>query len=199
MSSSLWSLPLLSFSVHEERKDMNGEHQVTSRSAPLGRLAKGVGGGEPIGEAVECPRVGPVVALRELHELRPREVRVQPSAAEVPRRWPDGAVLPGAHEESQRLPLSIEMKERQQVTYHEGVTNVDHQSVANRPDRPPLVGGEDLEALHLVLLKDGQRGGIAVRPGAERQLRLLTWRIVVASHYGATVLEEVSVMASLHS
>lgn len=105
MSSSPSSLPLLSCAVHEEGKDMNGEHQETSGSAPLGGLAKGVRGGEPIGEAVECPRVRPVVALRELHELRPREVRVQPRAAELPRRRPDHAVLRGAEEEGQRLSL----------------------------------------------------------------------------------------------
>jgi hypothetical protein len=74
----------------------------------LGRgVAVGAGrrsGGEPAREGVEGARVGAVVALREAHEVGPREVRVAARRGHGGRRA-HHAVLARAQEEGQRPPL----------------------------------------------------------------------------------------------
>jgi hypothetical protein len=90
---------------------MDGDLAFRS-SAAVGRrlLGRGVAvgggrrGGEPAREGVEGARVGAVVALREAHEVGPREVRVAARHGHGGRRA-HHAVLARAQEEGQRPPL----------------------------------------------------------------------------------------------
>ena len=86
------------------------------------------------------------------------------------------------------------------TTYRECVPDVDDERAGPRPHGAPLAVDEHLEPVDgAVLQQEGERRGVAVRPRAQRPLRLRARRVVVAPHDGAAVGEDVPVAAPSHA
>lgn len=49
------------------------------------------------------------------------------------------------------------------ITYHKSVTDIDDESLGIRKNGSPLIVNEDLKAIDMVLVKDGQRAWITMR------------------------------------
>lgn len=84
------------------------------------------------------------------------------------------------------------------MTYCKSVSKIDNQRAMPRHDGLPFVVGVDLETANLILMEDCESRWIAVGPRAEGQPWLLAWRVEVASHYGATIFEEVFEVGWIH-
>lgn len=56
----------------------------------------------------------------------------------------------------------------------------------------PCLIRKHMETCNLILMKDGEGGGIAVGPSAESKVRVVAWRIVVQSHHRIILFEKLS-------
>jgi hypothetical protein len=155
---------------------------------------------DPVGEDLERPHVRPVVPLREVQQCPPREVRVRPGLAGVEQllRRAHHPVHLRAEEEGERLArhAAVDHGAVQAAPVaavgerHEGVADVDDEGGGVRADGEPAAVGEDLEAADVVLVEDGEGGGVAMGAGAQRLQGTLARRVVVEPHDGVVVLEE---------
>jgi hypothetical protein len=155
---------------------------------------------DPVGEDLERPHVRPVVPLREVQQRPPREVRVRPgllAGVEQLLRRAHHPVHLRAEEEGERLArhAAVDHGAVQAAPVaavgerHEGVADVDDEGGGMRADGEPAAVGEDLEAADVVLVEDGEGGGVAMGSGAQRLQGTLARRVVVEPHDGVVVLE----------
>jgi hypothetical protein len=145
----------------------------------------------------------------EVQQRPPREIRVLPRAVgvhQLPRR-PHHLVHLRAEEEGQRAARhaavddgAVEAAPVAAVgERHEGVSDVDDEGAGVGADGEPAAGGEDLQAADVVLVEDGERGGVAMRAGAERLVGTLAGRVVVEAHDGVVPLEESPEVGAPHA
>lgn len=64
-------------------------------------------------------------------------------------------------------------------TYRESVANVDDESLGIRGNGVPFLVDENLEAMDMILMKDGQGSWVAVRPSSKSLIWGLAWWVVV--------------------
>jgi len=64
-------------------------------------------------------------------------------------------------------------------TYRESVANVDDESLGIRGNGVPLLVDENLEAMDMILMKDGQGSWVTVRPSSKSLIWGLAWWVVV--------------------
>uniref|UniRef100_A0A804M7N3 Uncharacterized protein n=1 Tax=Zea mays TaxID=4577 RepID=A0A804M7N3_MAIZE len=168
-------------------------------------------GAEPVGEGLERPHVRPVVPHGEVQQRPPREVRVRPRVGVVHQLLgrPDHLVHLRAQEEGERAAChpavddgAVEAAPVAPVgERHEGVADVDDEGARAGPDGAPRERGgvEHLESAHVVLVQDGERRGVAMRPRAQRVVGPLARRVVVEAHDGVVPLEEAPEVAPAHA
>lgn len=170
---------------------------------------------EPVGECLERPHVGPVVPHGEVEQRPPREVRVRPRVGVVHqlggrahhlvhlRAQEEGeraAGHPAVDDGAVQAAPVASVGER-----HEGVADVDDEGARVGPDGAPAAGAgagggvEHLEASDVVLVEDGEGGGVAMRSGAQRVVGPLARRVVVEAHDGVVPLEEAAEVAAAHA
>lgn len=165
---------------------------------------------DPSDEGIQGPRVRAVVLLRELEELTPSEVWVHARASingEQLGRRRDGAVQLRVEEEGERPAGqaavddgAVEAADVAPVGERgEGVADVDDEGVAPGPHGTPRAAGEHLQPADVVLVEQRQRRRVVVRARAQRQVRLLAWRVVVQPHQGVVAGKEAAQRAAVEA
>ncbi|CAA7411094.1 unnamed protein product [Spirodela intermedia] len=75
--------------------------------------------------------------------------------------------------------------------YCEGIADVDDEGAGIGADGAPAALGEDLKAVDVVLVEDGEGGGVAVGACSEREMGVLAGGVVIQPHDGVVLLEQV--------